>query len=107
VETKLIKIIVRSLLWILNSRWINRSPCEYGFIGNVDAFTYSHLKSEEKQRPGITVAQILHEADMFRACPMRKDGVTVLEADGSSREAGVWDIHELRQSLTPRNAARD
>lgn len=94
------RLIVRSLLSLLNSRWLNHSPCEYGFIGNVDAFSYSHLASEEKQRPGITVRTILEEADRFRSCPMG-GRVTVLEADGTSHEATAWDLHELRVSLTP------
>ena len=97
------KPIIKMLLRALNSRWLNRTPCEYGFIGNVDAFAYSHLKSEESQRPGISVAEVLREADNFRACPIRA-GLTVMESDGSTRDADAWDLHELRQSLSPKSA---
>lgn len=93
---------IKSLLAILNSRWLNQTPCEYGFIGNVDAFSYAHLASEEKQRPGITVKTILEETDRFKACPINTRGLTVMEADGTSHEATVWDLHELRESFAPK-----
>jgi len=83
------------MLAALNSRWLNSSPCQYGFIGNVDAFSLDHLRSEESQRPGITVATIIREAEEFKSCPLRKDGATVLE-DGVSRQANIWDLNDLR-----------
>jgi hypothetical protein len=92
-------MIIKILLAVLNSRFLNGSPCKYGFIGNLDAFSYSHLQSEEQQRPGITVKTILDEADMFRSCPMRKSGLTVIE-DGQSREGTIWDVHELQKQFT-------
>lgn len=89
--------IIRILLRILNYRWLNQSPCEYGYIGNVDAFTIGHLRSEEKQRPGITVAQIIREAEAFKSCPMRTDGgVTVLQDGEESHDATIWDLNDLR-----------
>jgi len=60
-------LIIRTCLAILNSGWVNGTPCKYGFIGNVDAFSYDHLRSEEEQRPGVTVKQIIGEAEAFRA----------------------------------------
>ena len=93
--------LVRALLHVLNSRFLNGSPCQYGFIGNVDAFSYGNLASEEKQRPGIAVKTILEEADRFRSCPIGR-GVTVLQENEPNREATVWDLHDLRQSLTPK-----
>jgi hypothetical protein len=86
--------IVRLLLRVLNSQWLNPSPCQYGFIGNVDAFSYSSLASEEKQKPGITVKEVLHQADLFRSCPIGR-GVQVLENE-EWRDANVWDLHELK-----------
>ncbi len=98
------KIIVQALLKVLNSRFLNSSPCRYGFIGTVDAFSYENLASEVEQRPGVTVNTILFEADRFRSCPMRKDGgLTVLEADGTSREATAFDMRDLRNALTPKD----
>ena len=91
------KILVRAMLAVLNSRWVNQSPCKYGFIGNVDAFEYSHLVSEEKMRPGITVKMILEEADRFRSCPVGKS-LTVIEPDGY-REANAFDLRDLRESF--------
>ena len=97
------KIIVRALLGALNSRFLNSSPCRYGFIGNVDAFSYENLASEDNQRPGITVRTILDDADRFRACPMRKDGgLTVMEADGTSREPTESDMRDLRNAFASR-----
>ncbi len=101
-------IIIRALLRILNSRWLNQTPCEYGFIGNVEAFSIGHLRSEEKARPGITVAQIIREADAFRCCPLRKDGgVTVLQDGEEPRDATIWDLHDLRTALDRKDCGRD
>lgn len=94
------KTLIRLLLAALNSRFLNHSPCLYGFIGNVDAFAYSHLKSEEHQRPGVTVETILEEADAFKACPLNTIGLTVIQ-DGQYREGTVFDLRDLRESLTP------
>ncbi len=94
------QIVIAALLRILNSRWLNQSPCRYGFIGNLDSFSYDNLVSEEKQRPGITVKAILEEADRFRSCPINRNGVTVMDGD-TVREATVWDLHEMRQSFLP------
>jgi hypothetical protein len=89
------KKVVNLLLWILNGRLLNNSPCRYGFIGNVDAFDRSYLESEERQRPGITVAQIIAESKQFESCPL-DIGLAVIE-NGEIREGTVWDVHELRQ----------
>ncbi len=91
--------IIDILLKALNSRFLNPTPCHYGYIGNVDAFSYDNLASEEKQRPGISVKTILEEADRFRSCPLRKGSLTVLEPDGASRDATLWDLHELRRTF--------
>jgi hypothetical protein len=91
--------MVRWLLAILNNRWINASPCRYGYINNVDAFDRSHLESEERQRPGITVATILKEAQAFRACPLRMHTLTVFLDDGTTRDATPEDIEDLRRMM--------
>lgn len=96
------RFLRKVLLAALNSRFLNQTPCEYGFIGNVDAFSYSNLEFEDRQRPGITVRTILEEADRFRSCPLGK-GLTVLESDGTSHEATVWDVHELHQAFTKKD----
>ena len=94
------KRIVRLLLAVLNSRWLNHSPCKYGFIGNIDAFSLENLESEERMRPGITVATVLEEAARWRSCLMRKHCLTVMDG-AETREATPGDIYELRRSLTP------
>lgn len=94
--------LIRLLLRFLNSRWLNPSPCRYGFIGNIDAISLDHLKSEEAQRPGITVATVITEAEAWKSCPMREHGLIVME-DGIPREGTAWDVHELRQALTPKD----
>lgn len=95
------KWIIERFLTMLNSQFLNASPCRYGYIGNVDAFSYEHLASEEKQRPGITIRTILDEADHFRSCPLTKDGLLVLEGDGTTREATPWDYRDLREAFAP------
>lgn len=92
--------LTQFLLRLLNSWWLNPSPCRYEFVGNIDVFSADHLRSEESQRPGITVATILAEAEAWKTCPMRKHGLTVID-DGKPREGTVWDVHELQQALTP------
>jgi len=86
---------------MLNSRFLNQSPCEYGFINNVDAFSYRNCYYEDKQQPGITVREMLDAADRFKTCPIYSGGLAVMEADGTTHEATVWDHHELRVALTP------
>jgi hypothetical protein len=97
------RIIIKALLRALNSRFLNDSPCEYGWINNVDAFSYQNCVSEDKQRPGITVREMLDTADRFKTCPINKNGLTVIEPDGSTHEATVWDRHELNLALTPKD----
>jgi len=94
--------VINLLLAILNSRFLNQSPCEYGYINGIDAMSYQELVNEDKQQPGITVREVLLYIDRFRACPLRKDGFTVIEGDGEQREGTIWDVHELRQALTPK-----
>ena|ERR1700677_3854277 len=87
--------IIRALLAVLNRRFLNSSPCKYGFVGNVDAFDIDNLRSEVSQRPDLTVAQLIREAEQFKCCPLRRDGLTVIDG-GTPREATIWDEHELR-----------
>lgn len=91
--------ITRFLLSLLNSRWLNHSPCRYGYINNIDAFDLGNLESELKQRPDLTVAQLLKEAAAWRACPMaRQQGVMVMEgASIQVRLATPEEIEEIRQ----------
>lgn len=104
---RLISFCVKGLLGLLNSRFLNHSPCRYGYIGNIDAFEYQHLQSSEAQQPGITLREFLNDVDRFNACPLySKDGLTVIEADGSTREATIWDHHELTMALTPPTKAK-
>lgn len=98
----IISAVIKILLRILNSRILNYSPCKYGFIGNVDAFDIQDLRYEIIQRPDLMVSQLIQEAEQFKACSVRRNGLTVLE-DGVAREANVWDLHELQQSLNPSN----
>ena len=90
--------ITRLLLSALNSRFLNHSPCQYGYIGNVDAFSIENLRCEERQRPGITVSQIVKEAEMFKACPIEPRGLTVIE-EGEFRAAASQDLRDLREAL--------
>lgn len=90
--------VIRCLLAILNSRLINRTPCKYGFIGNVNAFSIENLRAEVSARPDLTVAQLLGEAEAFASCRIDPEGLTVIEA-GVAREATCWDVHQLRLAL--------
>jgi hypothetical protein len=94
------KTLVDVLLRILNSQWLNPTPCKYGFIGNVDAFDIESLRYEVKSRPSLLVAQLIAEAETFKACPLRLHGVTVIE-DGTTRDATVWELRELQNLGKP------
>lgn len=94
------KVICDTLLAILNSRFLNGTPCRYEFCGNIDAFSRENLESEDIQQPGITVREVLNLANSFKLCPMGTDsGIAVLE-DGKWREGNLWDVHALNQSMT-------
>jgi hypothetical protein len=84
---------------------VNCSPCRFGYINNIDAFEYQELVNEDKQQPNITVKEVLEYADRFKACPLNKSGLTVIEPDGSTHEATIWDRHELNVALTPKAKA--
>ena len=47
-------MIIRFLLWALNSRWLNGTPARYGHINGLDAISYRELQNEDRQQPGIT-----------------------------------------------------
>ena len=99
--TRMKKLIVDLLLRILNSEFLNATPCRYGFIGNMDAFEYSSLESEDRQQPGITVREVLYRADSFRRCVVsmkdNRSGIAlqVIEDDGNIRDANCWDMQDL------------
>lgn len=90
--------LVNSLLAILNSRFINKTPCQYGFIGNVDAFSLNSLRSEARQRPYLSVADLVAESDRWNSFPIPNDGLTVIEG-GAAREGTSKDIEELKAAL--------
>jgi len=89
---------INLLLLILNSRFLNDSPCEYGYINGIEAVSYQELVNEDKQQPGITVKEVIESIDRFKACPIRENGLIVIE-NGEAREGTIWDVHELRQAF--------
>ena len=48
------KLLTRILLAALNSRWLNSTPCRYGFIVNADAFDLENLRAEARSRPELS-----------------------------------------------------
>lgn len=94
---KLRRRVISALLAILNSRFLNQTPCRYEFVGNLDAFSRENLEYEDKARPGITVRTILDEAALYKTCPVG-NRLMVLEGE-SFRDATAMDVHELRISL--------
>lgn len=98
------RYLIRFLLGLLNSRWLNPTPCRYEYVGNVDDFSIENLRAEESQRPGITVATIIREAEAFKSCPIGPHGLVVME-DGVARPGTIWDIHELRQAIAEKKDA--
>jgi hypothetical protein len=80
---KIRALVVKVLLAILNSRWLNQSPCKYEFVGNIDAFSREDIESSLRQEPGMTLRAYLDVADRFKACPISRIGITVIEPDGT------------------------
>lgn len=92
------KYLPKLLLRLLNSGYINSSPCPYGYINGLDAVSYSELKNEVKMSPDVTVQNVIDGIDRFNSCPIYADRTTVITDEGT-RDATVWDVHELRQLL--------
>ena len=82
-DTMTRKLVVNFLLAILNSRWLNPSPCRYEFVGNVDAFSRSDIESSLRQQPDMTLQQYIDAANRFKACPISRIGITAIEPDGT------------------------
>lgn len=80
--------LVRLLLHILNSSWLNHSPCQYKYVGNINAFDRSFLESEVKMNP-----------DLSETCPHYSDGIAALE-DGKWRKGDIWDVKELKDAFS-------
>lgn len=91
-------ICIRTLLALLNSRWLNNTSCRYEFCGNVDAFTRSDIEYSLRANPAMTLQEYINSANRFKACPINPDGLTVIDGD-DVREANVWDLHDLRRSF--------
>lgn len=77
------KSIVRVLLALLNSRWLNGTPCHYEFVGNIDAFSREDMESSLREQPDMTLRQYLDVANRFKFCPVSRIGVTAIEPDGT------------------------
>jgi hypothetical protein len=97
------KVLIRFLLACLNSYALNKTPCKYGFIGNVKAFDLGYLRSEVKARPDLKVVQLIAESDAFLACPISKTGVKVIGPDGvhEATKEEIQALVELKNNLTP------
>jgi hypothetical protein len=92
------QLITRILLAALNSRWLNSTPCRYGFIGNLDAFDLEHLRSEARSRPDLTLRGFIAQAERFANSPLAPT-----LAVGSVCEADAWDYHDLRLTMRDRD----
>lgn len=87
------RYIVRILLAMLNSHFLNASPCKYAFVGNVHDFSREHL--EAVHRMGHTIPQLLKSVDDFRACKFQSSGgIHVIDEHGtrSGTEADIQDF---------------
>ncbi len=71
-------VIIKLLLAMLNSRFLNATPCNYAFVNNLEAFSYENCLYEICANPNITVREMLDSADRFKSCPINKTGLTVI-----------------------------
>ena len=77
------RFAVSILLRILNSAWLNPTPCRYDFVGNLDNFSREDIESSLRQSPEMTLREYLEIADRFKSCPISRVGITAIEPDGS------------------------
>ena len=77
------KLVVGLLLRLLNSSWLNATPCKYAFVGNIDNFSREDIESTLKESPKITLREYLEIANRFKFCPISRIGVSVIESDGT------------------------
>jgi hypothetical protein len=80
---KLRAILVKVLLRLLNTHFLNPTPCRYDFVGNLDNFSRSDMEGTLAAEPDISLRRYLESADRFKACPISKVGISVVEGDGS------------------------
>lgn len=77
------KLLVRILLRLLNTNFLNSTPCRYDFVGNIDNFSREDIESSLRAEPDMSLRRYLVIADRFKACPSSRIGITVIEEDGS------------------------
>lgn len=77
------KLLIDLLLGMLNSRWLNPTPCRYEFVGNIDAFSRADIESTLRSDPEMTLQEYIDIANRFKYCPVSRTGVSVIEPDGS------------------------
>lgn len=59
--------LIKLLLLMLNSNWLNGTPAKYEFVGNITAFSRSYLESSVRQEPHILVRDLLNYSPT--SCP--------------------------------------
>ena len=82
-STKTRVFAIRILLALLNSRWLNPTPCRYDFVGNIDNFSRSDIEANLKEEPEMSLRRYLDIADRFKSCPISRVGITAIEPDGT------------------------
>jgi hypothetical protein len=91
-------LLTRLLLAALNTRWLNPTPCRYGFLGNADAFDLESLRERARARPELTLREFIAEAESFAAHPLTPI-LAVVENGGEMSKADAWDYHDLRLTV--------
>jgi len=83
-------LLIKVLLWLLNTEYLNQSPCSYAFVGNVDNFSREDIEGTLKADPEMSLREYLTRADRFKSCPLSRAGVTVIESDGTYTQNVEW-----------------
>jgi hypothetical protein len=87
------KLIRKAFLKALNSRFLNNTPCEYGFINGLEAVSYRELKNEVIQNPHILVRDLIRSIDQFKSCPLYPH----VHENGTTRPIDNVDIEDLKR----------
>jgi len=84
------KYITKILLAIINSPYLNGTPCKYEFVGNITAFSRSYLESSVQQEPHLMVRNLL------RYSPTNCPDYPHTHENGEIRPMNDQDVKDLQ-----------
>ena len=81
-------LLVRIFLRLLNTNFLNSTPCRYDFVGNVDNFSRQDIESTLKVEPDMTLRHYLENRGPLQSLSDF--------ARGSDRDRARRFVHQKR-----------